>query len=287
MRGRGLLPEQVVAIARELDLTLDERAPGGEVGAFFVRDSRGRTLVLKVASGKQRASRWERGVTIARRLRTVGYPAPEYVGVGASGELVWSLQERLAGETPHVLRRAHAARLLELAALHVDAAADLQPIGSEEPRLALSLEGLSQLQRDERTATIAAQVDRVLRRSATVRLRSSDACHGDYHHRNLLTEGDVLTGVFDWEGASCGDWRFDVATLAFWCTAAAHQVDDEATKMARRRAEEICDPEVLAYFTAALTARMLSFSLRAHPEFIAVVLPPIAERIVPWWRSVS
>ena len=186
-----------------------------------------------------------------------------------------------------MLRKPHVARLLELAALHSGAAVDLRPIGSEEPRLELSLEGTKQLERDERTASVAAEVDRVLRRGVPVQLRSSDACHGDFHHRNLLTNSDLLTGVFDWEGASCGDWRFDVATLAFWCTAAAHQVEDEASEMARQRAEELCEPEVLAYFTAALTARMLSFSLRAHPEFIDVVLPPIAERVVPWWRAVS
>ena len=275
-----------MAIAYELDLTLEDRAPGGEFGAFFVRDSHGQALVLKVVAGAQRAARWERGMTIARRLRTVGYPTPNYLRVGATDDLVWSLQERLAGDVPPVLRKPHVARLLELAALHVDAAADLQPIGSEEPRLALSLEGAKQLQRDERTASLAAQVDRVLQRGVPVQLRSADACHGDFHHRNLLTNGDLLTGVFDWEGASCGDWRFDVVTLAFWCTAAAQQVEGEASEMARQRAEDLCEPEVLAYFTAALTARMLSFNLRAHPEFMDVVMPPIEERIVPWWRLV-
>ena len=224
-------------------------------------------------------------MSIAGRLRASGYPAPEYLGTGVSGALVWSLQERLPGAVPEPLQLAHTARLLELTELHVDAASDFEPIGSDEPQLGLSLAGAESLHQNERTAAVAREAERVLRHGTPEAVRFADVCHGDFHHRNLLSSGDTVTGVFDWEGASCGDWRVDVATLAFWCTVAARQVRDDAAAAARARVEEICEPPVLAYFTAALTTRLLSFYLRAHPDFIDIVVPAIALGIVPWWNS--
>jgi aminoglycoside phosphotransferase (APT) family kinase protein len=125
----------------------------------------------------------------------------------------------------------------------------------------------------------------VLTREQPSNLRFGDICHGDFHHRNLLTDGDTVTGIFDWEGAGCGDWRFDVATLAFWCTVAAHQVEAEAVTLTRRRAEQVCDQALLAYFTAALATRVLTFYLTAHPDYVPLFAPAIEERVMPWWHS--
>ena len=275
--------EDLAGLARELGLVVEGDAPGGEFGAIFVRDRRDRPLVLKAVRGAHRAERWRRGATIAQRLKAVGYPAPGSAGTGVTGDVVWSLQERLPGIVPEPLREVHVAGLLELTELHADAAADLDPTGADEPQFERSLAGAERLRQHERTAPIGVAVERVLRRGKPATLRSTDICHGDFHHRNLLADGDNVTGVFDWEGAGRGDWRFDVATLAFWCTVAAHQTDGGSRAMARARAEEVCDPPLLAYFTAALAARLLSFSIQARPEHLDVVLPAIAQAVAPWW----
>lgn len=276
----------VLALADQLRLTVDAVAPGGEFGAIFVRDGQERPLVLKAITGLHRAARWERGVALARRLRSAGYPAPEYIATGISRDLVWSLQKRMPGAIPEPLQAAHATALLELTERHADAAGDLEPIGTEEPHLALSIASAEALRQHDSTRAIAMEAERILRRGKPSTLRTADICHGDFHHRNLLTSAAVVTGVIDWEGAGCGDWRFDVATLAFWCTVAGPQVDDDARAMVRMRAEEVCDPPLLAYFTAALTMRLLSFNVRTHPNLVDSVLPPIARDVVPWWNRV-
>ncbi|HEX4215328.1 MAG TPA: phosphotransferase [Candidatus Dormibacteraeota bacterium] len=42
--------------------------------------------------------------------------------------------------------------------------------------------------------------------------------HGDFGANNLLTDGLRITGVLDWDVASCGDPLWDVATALFWAT---------------------------------------------------------------------
>jgi aminoglycoside phosphotransferase (APT) family kinase protein len=278
------LAQPVINLVDELHLIVEGVAPGGEFGAIFVRDRDGRPLVLKAMTGAHRSRQWERGVTIARRLRTAGYPAPEYIATGTSGDLVWSVQERIGGRLPEPLRLTHTSTLLDLTSLHIGAAADLEPIGSEQPNLALSLASAQRLQDDERTSAVAKEAAGVLRHGIPDGLRSSDVRHGDFHHRNLLVNGDSVIGVFDWENAGRGDWRFDVATLAFWSTVAAAQVEDDAVTSARARAEEVCERALLAYFTAALAMRLLGFYLHARPDLVDIVLPAITDRVLPWWQ---
>ncbi|MDQ5957994.1 MAG: hypothetical protein QG665_335 [Patescibacteria group bacterium] len=40
--------------------------------------------------------------------------------------------------------------------------------------------------------------------------------HGDYGFNNVLSDGNKVTGVIDWEGSIYGDFLFDIAWLSFW-----------------------------------------------------------------------
>lgn len=42
--------------------------------------------------------------------------------------------------------------------------------------------------------------------------------HGDYGFNNLLSDGEKITGVIDWELSKYGDFLYDVAWLSFWET---------------------------------------------------------------------
>lgn len=42
--------------------------------------------------------------------------------------------------------------------------------------------------------------------------------HGDYGFNNLLSDGEKITGVIDWELSKYGDFLYDVAWLSFWDT---------------------------------------------------------------------
>ena len=40
--------------------------------------------------------------------------------------------------------------------------------------------------------------------------------HGDWHHRNVLVEGSIVTTIIDWESARAGDARYDLVVLNYW-----------------------------------------------------------------------
>ncbi|MBS4179059.1 phosphotransferase family protein [Lederbergia citrea] len=40
--------------------------------------------------------------------------------------------------------------------------------------------------------------------------------HGDFHLGNMLTDGDSVTAIIDWEMAMYGDFMFDLGTMHFW-----------------------------------------------------------------------
>jgi hygromycin-B 4-O-kinase len=55
-----------------------------------------------------------------------------------------------------------------------------------------------------------------LRRLAEVIPQSRHLIHADLLNRNVLAEGDRITGVFDWGSSMYGDFLFDLAWISFW-----------------------------------------------------------------------
>jgi hypothetical protein len=86
------------------------------------------------------------------------------------------------------------------------------------------------LERAGVTGPFGTEVNRSLAVLAGVGARTSDVMQNDFHHRNYLADVDAVTGVCDWEGASVGDWRFDLATLAFWSAVVPEQMSAEGAR---------------------------------------------------------
>lgn len=42
--------------------------------------------------------------------------------------------------------------------------------------------------------------------------------HGDYGNNNAVSDGEKITGVFDWAESMYGDFLYDIAWLTFWMT---------------------------------------------------------------------
>ena len=40
--------------------------------------------------------------------------------------------------------------------------------------------------------------------------------HGDYGNNNAVSDGEKVTGVFDWADSLCGDYLYDIAWITFW-----------------------------------------------------------------------
>lgn len=111
-------------VAASLGLTVAASAVGGHFGAAagggaaFVLDRHGDRLVLKVVEGGYYHGPWSTGAALANHLRSTGYPAPQYVGVGVVEAATWSLQTVLPGEIPPTTRVEHVRQLANLAAAH-------------------------------------------------------------------------------------------------------------------------------------------------------------------------
>lgn len=212
----------VHAVAAELSLSIVRPLAGGEFGATLVTDADQRDMVLKVLQSPGLAPRFAEGAELALRLVERGYPAPRYYGTGATREVAWSLQEVLPGHVPQSVTMAHARKLVELAGMHAGAAGRSSSWRDE------TIDRMRKLSRrlaeSPEARELAAELGQLIEVGAEAELLDDGIVHGDFHHRNYLAIGDEVTGVFDWELASVGDWRADLVTLAFWSSIITEQV---------------------------------------------------------------
>ena len=162
----------------------------------------------------------QRSIALVETLRSRGYPAPRYFDAGELDGVVYSVQERVAGAIPDVLREPHARRLVELTSMHADVAdadtvwASAVVEGLRTGTEKVWVDHVVLRGADERVVTILDEVVEVGARTDVDMFRTTDVVHGDFHHRNFLAVGDEVTAVFDWETAAVGDARADLAKLA-------------------------------------------------------------------------
>lgn len=275
------MTETLQRVASELGLVVEKRLGGGEFGATLVSRA-GSQLVLKVLPSAGMLAAVTRGSGLANRLRSAGYPAPEYVGVGTFEDSTWTLQRLLPGRIPKVMTGAHAEALLALAERHADFAEetfDWQAAAVRQTRRSLAAaRGVA--------PELSGELESVMDRSGGIELRRGDVVHTDFHHRNFLAEGERVTGVFDWEIATPGDWRFDVVTLAFWMAVVPAGFTEDARVLVRERAQAVCDPATLAFMATVLAARQLEFDARVHPERLDGFRQALELEAAHWWRAV-
>ncbi len=272
-------------IAGELDLRIIAPLAGGEFGAKLVADSTGREMVLKALPVGEWdwVARFAQGAELSGRLRARGYPAPEYFGTGGALGAAWSLQQRLPGAIPDVVREAHALRLLELAEMHAGAAG--RRAEHTHQGIPVMVEWLPSLKARDDTRALAVEIEQVVERWPEIDFLDDGIVHSDFHHRNYLAIGDEVTGVFDWELAGVGDCRQDLVTLAFWSALLPDQIPPPVASLILAQVRERCPPEILAFFAARQALLQLDFDLRNHPELLARLVPGIERTIATWWRG--
>ena len=260
--------------ASGLGLTYHRRLAGGEFGACLVTDNSKAEMVLKALPFPDWQARWARAAELVERLRATGYPAPRYIETGATKEYVWSLQELLSGDRPTAPTRAHMDQLIGLAARHAELG---DPDPSWMPAVVESIRRCSTaLAAHEPTALLAESLLLLIERHAAIEVLDNGIVHGDFHHGNYLATGERVVGVFDWEGASCGDWRSDLANLVV-------VVDDPVVSGALRRE---ASPEEAAIFVALHVSRYLEYDSRTRPDELERRAAGVAARLAPWWESV-
>jgi aminoglycoside phosphotransferase (APT) family kinase protein len=268
-----------VRAAALLDLTIVRRFEGGLFGAVLVRRGDGAELVLKASDDSTLAAEWATGAATAMRMRASGYPAPIYAGTGTDGDVSWSLQEVLPGQVPEVLDEHCAQQLIRLARAHDVDAGNARPwdeLAREAAERWVSALGPLPHHFD-------AQLAAVLRDTADVALKHRTVVHGDFHQRNCLVTGDMVTGVFDWDIAGAGDWRFDLVCLAFGCAIAPKFCHPAAAEAVHAAARDECDDATAAFLMACQSLRILSMTQAGRPAALDRASERLESALVTWW----
>ncbi|MGK5681517.1 phosphotransferase enzyme family protein [Actinoplanes sp. URMC 104] len=234
-------------------LTLEGPAPGGEVGAAYVRWPDGRRSVL--TEGRSRSG------PLVDRARCAGVPTARHeLAARVDGSRV-IVQQRLPGAPP---RTVTPELVRQLVALNDRLAGLLADEPAPRPtELYLTGDGPGFCLHDplaEHSARSAALLERIHRVGADGSVMvGDDLVHFDFHPGNVLVDGARVTGVVDWDGATRGDRHFDLVTLRFWLTgrdpALLAPVDERLAGISERRRTT---------YWAHISLRMVDWSIRHH-----------------------
>jgi Phosphotransferase enzyme family len=255
--------------AHGVAVTVGDRCPGGEVGAYYATDERGRLLVFKWSDDPRDAGYFASIQGRVQRLADRGYPVPCYLTPIVVPGGVVLFQVAVPGtwrDDVDVPLVATAVRLVEMQA---DAATEDDTGWTAYIRATLTdgADGYCLHEplryHSEATKDIVQWVEAVGRRLVSS-LPDRDLVHIDFQHRNMLRREDGrLTAVIDWEGCRPGDRAFDLVTFCFGMT---HAVGSPAVfDRAWNQATQITTPEALRAYVAHMALRRTDWTIRHHP----------------------
>jgi aminoglycoside phosphotransferase (APT) family kinase protein len=248
-------------------------------GAVLVEGRGDEPLVLKASLELTLAKEWATGAAMAARLRERGYPASNYLETGTTGDVTWSLQTVLPGRVPSMFTVGHAEQLVALACRHAIDSGESRPW--DELARELSWRALAEV------GPLPDRFDETLRGTLTetrdLALAQTTIVHCDFHHRNFLVEDGSVTGVFDWDIATPGDWRFDLVCLAFACQMYPKTCEPGALVTVITAVREHCDEPTAAFLMACQTLRSLSQLRRGQPDRVESASRWMQATLHQWW----
>ncbi len=268
-RSAGWNPERsYVSSTTPFDarLTLVGRAPGGQVGAAYVRWPDGRDGVLTWLPEPVRAEAVRRTAEILALARASGLPVPAYDLVAELPGALAIVQERIPGRAPTRATRKVVEAMVGLVNGFTGLLAARPDVEAPDLHLRASGPGFS-LHRplelyDDRTRRLLGWV-REVGAAAPARMSGPDLVHLDFHPGNVLVDGSgAITGIVDWDGIGRGDRLFGLVTLRFAVTnmnggaATARWLDGVL--------EDMLAPDLLRTYWAAMSMREVDWAIRHH-----------------------
>jgi Ser/Thr protein kinase RdoA (MazF antagonist) len=248
--------------------------PEGEAShATVVADPAGNRSLLKwwqMAGGESDSLRHiERVVPLVEPLRGRGYPSPRHLLTATAESLLFVLQELLPGRPPAPLLPTHVEQLVDLNRLQEERRRGRGGWGAFMCRtLVAGADGYclhAPLRRHSPAG--AALLDRVIaigKATDPAALPVAGIAHFDFHHLNVLAEGDRITGIVDCEGARAGDPCFDLVTLLY-CSAEGGLGDDHQLRLWQLLRDRR-DAATLRAYLAHMSLRLSSWSAVHHDD---------------------
>jgi Ser/Thr protein kinase RdoA (MazF antagonist) len=198
--------------------------PSGESKSAFRLATGRRELVLKLTPSTPGAMDNRTRLTqLVGRLRSRGYPAPEYLGAGRADDVVFTVQRRLPGRAlepapglpvePGVLDTVLPA-VLDAVEIQRDAGDLPHPPWPHWLLDTIDNGGAGYclhetMRRRADTSALLRRLLRVAARNRSAPVRTTDVVHFDMSPANILHQRGRLTGIIDWDvpfdGAGQGD----------------------------------------------------------------------------------
>ncbi len=276
-----------VSEAQGLRFSLEGRCPGGEVGAYYAQSHDGERFVFKWSEAPDDFAYLEAVADRVTRLRASGYPAPRYLHPFSVDGGVVLFQEAVLGQWRDDVGHDLASTVLRLNDLQagLDKAGD-DWTGYIRTTLTTGAEGYCL---HEPLREHSAESRRIVRwvesvGAAVGTLPEADLVHIDFHHRNMLRDGDELVAVVDWEGCRPGDRAFDLVTFCFGMSHAV--AESGVAERVWQRAGDTTTSDALSAYVAHMALRRLDWTIRHHPDELDRVMA-VARRYVGRVRGCS
>jgi hypothetical protein len=248
--------------------------PDGEAShATVVADAAGNRSVLKwwqmAGAESDSLEHMERVVPLLERLRGRGYPSPRHLLTATAESLLFVLQDLLPGRPPVPLRPVHVGQLVEINRLQEERRDDAGVWGAFLRRtLVTGADGYC-LHAPLRlhSPAGAALLDRVMavgEATDPAALPVAGIAHFDFHHLNVLAQGDRITGIVDCEGARAGDPCFDLVTQLY-CSGEGGLGADEQLRLWQLLRDRR-DAATLRAYLAHMSLRLSSWSAVHHDD---------------------
>lgn len=261
-------------------LALRSRFSGGlQGGAYLLEDPDGRVAVLKWFPDPRRLPELQRVAQAVEAVRSVGYPTPAWLVVGATDEGVYQLTKYTPGEPATPLTLHNATQLVGV----LEQQAGLNPLPERDwseyvTATVLDSPAYGSRQTLERLGQPGLMlIDHyhwLLGLLGPTSLPTTDLVHGDFNSCNVLIHNRRISGVIDIEALGSGSRVIDYAWLLreAWMEGAG-QPDQWATlAMIRTAAEAVAGPSALALCVAATAFDIAVWTSNTEPADLSRVL---------------
>ena len=252
---------EVTRVADAIGVHIVGRLPHGEgAGAYEVRMPDGSAAVLKIDAGD--VLDFGSAFALTESLRARGYLVPAMLRQGEIDGVAYELTELVPGEPLQQLTGAHLPQVVALNELQRDIG-----LPGRSPWIAHMVasvldgcDGSCELEAMRSQPVLLDRIQEIARHATDVAAPTGDVVHYDFSPYNILADGDRVTAVVDWQGATAGDAAFDLVTLAYYTY--DFGLRDALLDHARARS----DRQALELYAAHMVLRQVDWSLRHHDD---------------------
>ncbi len=252
---------EYINAAKGTNYTLTAQFSGGE-HAFRVTNTDGARAVLKTSNNPMWKAQIERAKAATGHLRPLGYPVPAYYYIDATDRGTFWLEDELPGlatEKPTPEQVTALINLIELQKGKAISEVQGQDWGWYIQSAVFKGEGslvrMLMLFGPE-TSSLAAQIEGMVMGLDNLMLEKGDLVHGDFTIDQVLTQGQNISAVLDWDQVGYGDRLIDLVGL--WFSLADQP---EASAQIMNHMLQVSKPETIKVYAAYKMLALLAWQI--------------------------